>query len=321
MLLLPSSLIPTLVVTRAPIATSMARPTGRAATPSGSVAATVDELVGLVAKRGGPSSKTMEERARIRAAVEELENAGESQPNQLEDSRLFDNYEVAYFDRSVDGDRHAGYRNATRPFGLRSKVLGSLFSLRHSFQHVVRPNVVVNFVGFRFCGLPASVIARGTYQPLDAVTVAQLRAEHGTPLRDTTSVRITFDKPRVVVGPRGACLGFELGGASAQPPVELCTTYLDEKLRLGLAARGGRFVFTRGGAASVPQADEWAELLDARPVGLRGLGTTAALVAAYALLPQSRRALHAAALGVAAIGSVRVADARREQRRAARAAK
>ena len=42
------------------------------------------------------------------------------------------------------------------------------------------------------------------------------------------------------------------------------TTYLDERVRLGLAARGGRFVFTRGGLAAEPYADGWEPYVQAR---------------------------------------------------------
>eukprot|EP00966_Prymnesium_polylepis_P118673 2743340-Prymnesium_polylepis.1 len=58
----------------------------------------------------------------------------------------------------------------------------------------------------------------------------------------------------------GLC--FELSGTAAQPPVVLCTTYLDNRLRLGTASGGGRFVFTRGGGAAEPFADDWRRALE-----------------------------------------------------------
>ena len=109
-----------------------------------------------------------------------------------------------------------------------------------------------------------------------------------------STARIVFLPPRVAIGG----LTFEITGASAQPPVDLCTTYLDERVRLGLASRGGRFVFRRGGKADEPFADEWKELCERRLTdGRLALGCFGLTVGACVLRPSL-----AAHLGFGAVG-------------------
>ncbi len=51
-----------------------------------------------------------------------------------------------------------------------------------------------------------------------------------------------FERPELVL----PGLALRIGPRSS---VQLSTTYLDERIRLGRGSRGSRFVFTRGGAA------------------------------------------------------------------------
>ena len=290
--------------------------------------ADVDRLRSLVLPRASAASKTRDQLEQISTLVDTLSATGGDQ--YLADGSLYGNYEVAFFDRSVDGDRSnqtntqksrdyaarqsSGYANATRrPFGLRSKLLGSLFSLRYSFQHIVEPNTVVNFVGFRFLCFPASVTARGSFTPLNDTALAAIKEKHGTALRPGTSVRIDFDVPRLSAGP----LAFDLGGSAAQPPVDICFTFVDASVRLGLAARGGKFVFTRGGLADEPYADDWEALLARPPTSGRAVATAAAALGALlaAVLPAARRPLAYAALATGALAAVKSADGKRRGRR------
>ena len=289
--------------------------------------ADVDRLRSLVLPRASAASKTREQLEQISTLFDALSKSGGDQ--YLADGSLYGNYEVAFFDRSVDGDRSnqtntqksrdyaarqsSGYVNATSRPGLRSKLLGSLFSLRHSFQHIVEPNTVVNYVGFRFLSFPASVTARGSFTPLNDTALATIKEEHGTALRPGTSVRIDFDPPRLSAGP----LAFDLGGSAAQPPVDICFTYVDSSIRLGLAARGGKFVFTRGGLADEPYADDWEALLARPPTSGRAVATAAAALGALlaAALPAARRPVYYAALAAGAFMAVKSADGKRRSRR------
>ncbi len=288
--------------------------------------AEVTELLELVAKGGrSAKAKTDEERARIRALMESLERRNQrvayldvprhAKTGSRGGELLWDNYELAYFDRSIDGapgrsdKRTDPYKNATRPFGIRSKVLGALFSLRYSFQHVVEPDVVVNYVGFSFVGLPASVTTRGQWARLDRAAVRAARDEMGTQLRLDTTIRVDFDRPRIALGPRPLQLVFEFA-AGQSPPVTLSTTYVDDRVRLALAAKGGRLVFTRGGLAAEPIAEGWKSVLEAKPVGGRSAaaGLLVALASTAALVPAARRPIKFVALVALTLAALRAAD-------------
>ena len=253
----------------------------RASAPASAIAGdnpVVTELLSAVLPRRSASERSSAERSRIQTLIKSLEVLGKDE-SYLSDAKyisqrsggssLWDNYEVAYFDSSIDGGRG----NATAAKGRKSilaSVLGALFSLRFSLQIVKPPAAVINFVGVRILGVPATITALGKYEPLNATAIAAARTAFGTQLREGTSIRITFGPPRLAFFGSSPCgFSFELGGSAVQPPVDLCITYLDERLRLGLAARGVRFVFTRGGVAAMPFANEWETILARRPVGWR----------------------------------------------------
>lgn len=229
--------------------------------------------------------------ASIDSCLDELAEAGRGR-NLLEDA-IFGNYEVAYFSKSVDGDRDGidKKRPATRTIPralalgwLPRVVLRKAFRLDATFQHVVRPNVLVNFVRARVFGVPIAVTAAATFERLRPDAIAAIAASNGTALTSETA-HVDFDVPRVSFGTRGR-LNFELSGPSAQPPVDLCTPYVDDVLRVGLASRGGRFVFTRGDKADDPAADDWRALLDQPPVTPKTfLLATAAAILGAVLLP------------------------------------
>lgn len=204
----------------------------------------------------GVPEKTAEQRAQCLALCQQLEAAGAGVPH-LSSPDLLGNFEMLYYDSSVDGGR-----NRKPPPSWLRVVLGAIFSQRGSFQHIPEAGEgngkalgkLVNYVDVGVLGglLRARCVATGDFEQLDADEIATLAARNGTALTDQT-VRVTFAPPRVAIG--GLC--FELSGAAAQPPVELCTTYLDDKVRLGLVTSGGRFVFGRGGKAEEEWADEW----------------------------------------------------------------
>jgi len=212
----------------------------------------VDELLPLAAL----TKASEPERARLLELSEELEDLGAG-ASYLTDPTLLGNYEVAFYDRSVDGGRDGGdVASRRRP----PRLLSKLFRMRGSFQHIVAPGKLVNFVVAAVCGIPVRVVALGSFSQLSPTELADAVTANGTQLSDDT-VHITFEAPRIAIG--GCC--FELKGASAQPPVDLCVTYLDDRVRLGTASGGGRFIFVRGGQASQPWADEWRAVLD-RPL-------------------------------------------------------
>ena len=206
------------------------------------------------------SDKTAQDKERILTVCKELEAM--SDERYLDSPTLVGNYEVLYYDRSLDGGRDNGEVNPRRKGGVRQRLLRLFFRQRGSFQHIVDSDKLVNFLSFVFLGLSGRVVAEGTFSRLDADEIAEISRANGTALTSDT-VRVTFGPPRVALA--GMC--FEITGAAAQPPVVLCTTYLDTQttdagIRLGLVAGGGRFVFSRGGKAAESFADEWKEVID-----------------------------------------------------------
>ena len=322
MLALASVLLAPVVATFVPRAAGPCRGqriTGSRAMVDLSAGSNVDELLTVLEDRRSAGSRTVAERASIQELLISLESAGASET--YDDSSLWGNYELAYFDRSIDGDRGSEAGGA-RKNGIRSSLLGALFSLRFSFQHLVAPDCCVNFVGFEFCGIPATVTTLGKLQRLDEGAVKAARLQAGTPLRFDTSVRIDFGKPRLSFGNGRLGPIFEFA-AGQSPPVTLCTTYADERLRLARAAKGGRLVFTRSRLAEHPIAEGWRPVMERDPTSIPLAAAVAAAALAVgtisaralaALGAVGRRPVQAAALFGLAIVTVRIADAKRKWR-------
>ena len=228
------------------------------------------------------SDKTAQENARILELSKNL--ASVSDERYLDSPALLGNYELLYYDRSVDGGRDIHESSITPPRkksgGLQRFLRRLMFRQRGTFQHIVASDRLVNFQSFRLLGIPARIVSEGTFSRLAEGEIEEIRQTNGTSLTSET-VRVVFSPPRVGLG----WLCFEFGDAGAPPPVVLCTTYLDtesesEGLRLGLAAGGGRFVFARGGKAAEPFADEWRAVSEMSPTDARLLfGGVSATVA------------------------------------------
>lgn len=73
------------------------------------------------------------------------------------------------------------------------------------------------------------------------------------------AIKIIFDRPRICFG----AAVFEYGPRST---VRIATTYLDDRIRIGIGSRGSLFVFVRGGLAETKMADEWNYIFQARPL-------------------------------------------------------
>ena len=112
-----------------------------------------------------------------------------------------------------------------------------------------------------------------------------------------------------IPGARPLQLVFEFA-AGQSPPVTLSTTYVDDRVRLALAAKGGRLIFTRGGLAAEPIAEGWKSVLEAKPVGGRSAaaGLLVALASTAALVPAARRPIKFVALVALTLAALRAAD-------------
>ena len=217
-----------------------------------------------------------------------------------QDSNRFDPllglYDVSFVQTTKEGDNPVGGK-WTRKNGLAQKIL----STRRSFQHILR----VNETG---CGATQVRTATGYTKVVgEAINVISLDALWGL-IRTTIilrgdaialnatervtdtcqplssrAVRALFDAPRIVVGRAGRWLNINVGPKTS---VVLDTTYVDDKVRIGLGGRSGtRFIFRRcndGGGDDV-EANEFRALLSRKPWSRRKTLTALLGVAAASI--------------------------------------
>ena len=127
-----------------------------------------------------------------------------------------------YFDRSVDGGRDGGDDAVKKPsiakrlrkaiFFLPFKAIRLGLKSTGTYQHVLEPRTIVNYVTFRFFGVPAAVTAKAEFARETADELAAARAlSNGTVPLSAETARVVFDAPRVSFGRRGR-LNFEVTG-------------------------------------------------------------------------------------------------------------
>lgn len=216
----------------------------------------VDQLLLKVKNTDGGLSVAPSERQEIDALIAQLVEIGKSQ-NPMQDPRLFSKYSVAY----------TSTKDKSPPAGglFRSKVGRLIFLSRGLFQHVFKPDTVVNLVCFRLLGiLKGCVSLRGKLEPLEDDKLGP------------NAIKVTFERPRLCLG----SMVFQFGPRSH---VRLATTYLDERVRLAVGGRGSLFVFEKGGAAETPVADEWNAVFQAQtwPVAILPIAVLGVLGLAF----------------------------------------
>jgi len=259
----------------------------------------VDQLVTVIQKTKKEPKTKNASKDQIISLIEQLEEEG-SDTKYLDDpiyveknnngserggNLLWDSYELAYFDSSIDGKDKMSKKGPPKF----SKLLRPFFGLRYSFQHVV-PDRVINDVGVKIFGIPVCILAGGNYTRISKEDANAIKNETGTVLKTDTTVRIDFEEPVLWLGNKRFPLILSLGSKGQSPPVTLCTTYMDNKLRLGLAAKGGRLVFTRGGRTREAFASDWEIVVKKKPLGKGVLGglVVASTGAALKYVPMSR---------------------------------
>ena len=195
----------------------------------------VDELISLVEKTEGGTKISESNRKRADEICDTLAEIDQgSRP--LRNDLIFGNYEVAYVSK--------GSRQYGQPAGGRFRTgLGSfLFKTTRLCQSIIRPNIATNKVDVCLFGvIPCSIGLRGAFQSIPESPDAP---------NNEDTVKVWFQPP--VLSLPGS-IHTRIGPPSS---VVLKTTYLDERVRLGLGSRGSRFVFTRGGAAEDANMDQ-----------------------------------------------------------------
>jgi hypothetical protein len=112
---------------------------------------------------------------------------------------------------------------------------------------------------FRF--LTVSVILKGAVQKITETERTQMTAKYGTTLSPGT-VRADFESPLVTIGGVGIRIG-------PNSNVVLDTPYLDDKIRLGMGARGSAFIFKR---TKDSRANNWKIDIKRKPINAKFLG-------------------------------------------------
>ncbi|GBG00114.1 hypothetical protein Rsub_12855 [Raphidocelis subcapitata] len=202
--------------------------------PQRDARALVDAVLEQVRTTDGGISAPPEVSARVDALLDELEAIGAQQtPRPLDNDLLWGNYTVAY--TSVARATEAQRRGQPAGGRFRSGVGRALFSTTGLFQSVLRPDVATNKVAFRLFGvLPGYVGLRGRLELVGS---------------GGDTVKVLFDRPVLSFAD---CLNIRIGPPSS---VQLSTTYLDERIRLGKGSRGSLFVFERTAAADAAAMD------------------------------------------------------------------
>lgn len=107
--------------------------------------------------------------------------------------------------------------------------------------------LVVNYItGKLFKFITVSVILKGVISRLTEAERTGLTEQYGTALSSGT-IRANFESPLITIG------GFSVS-AGPKSDVVLDTPYLDEKIRLGMGARGSLFIFKRN---TEEKANNW----------------------------------------------------------------
>lgn len=226
----------------------------------------VDDLLNSISSTDGGPLTSPTERASIDEKILGLCALG-SQQQPLSDPKLFDNYCVAY--TSFDPSRQR--RGAPAGGRFRGRIGRLLFLSRGIFQHILAPNTVVNLVAFKLFGIfKGAVGLKATLTPLS-------HADDFGP----SGIQVDFEPPRVSLGN----LIFRFGPRST---IRLKTTYLDDRIRIGIGSRGSLFVFSKGEDAHNLVSQEWKLLFSPRarllPVTVVPL-TLAFLICAAIILP------------------------------------
>ena len=112
---------------------------------------------------------------------------------------------------------------------------------------------------FRF--LTVSVILKGAVQKITEMERTQMTAKYGTALSPGT-VRADFEPPLISIGGVSIRIG-------PNSNVVLDTPYLDDKIRLGMGARGSAFIFKR---TQDNRANNWKIDIKRKPVNAKFLG-------------------------------------------------
>jgi hypothetical protein len=197
----------------------------------------VDELLQLIENTDSGDKISAERRRRANDIIHQLQTIGGAQePRPLKNPLIWGNFNVAY---TSQGNAQTGAPAGGR---FRSGIGKLLFRTTRLCQSVLQPDLVTNKIEALLFGfLPIAVGLRGYL-----VSIPQ---QEGGP-NNQDCVKVFFDPPELTL-PGGVTT--RIGPPSS---VVLTTTFLNERVRLGLGSRGSLFVFTRGGESELAEMDQ-----------------------------------------------------------------
>ncbi|KAG7667658.1 hypothetical protein Ndes2526B_g01958 [Nannochloris sp. 'desiccata'] len=197
----------------------------------------VDELLQLIDNTDSGDNISNERRIRANDIIRQLQTIGAAQePRPLNNPLIWGNFNVAY---TSQGNAQSGAPAGGR---FRSGIGKILFRTTRLCQSVLQPDLVTNKIEALLFGfLPIAVGLRGYL-----VSIPQ---QEGGPNKQDC-VKVFFDPPELTL-PGG--INTRIGPPSS---VVLTTTFLNERVRLGLGSRGSLFVFTRGGDSDLAEMDQ-----------------------------------------------------------------
>ena len=198
-----------------------------------------DRVLKLVEDTDRGVDATRDRKREIATAIESLRTEVDadgddaSVSSYLDDERIFGNYDVAY---TASGDDYYGEPAGGRFRGALGRRLFKTTTVR---QALYEPNIVVNEVTFMLLGfLSGRVSLAGTFSLWQGDSVNKGDGDRVAERDTRNTVRAYFEQPELELGR----VKMRIGPKST---VVLSTTYLDDKLRLGVGGRGSLFVFRR----------------------------------------------------------------------------
>ncbi|GBG69094.1 hypothetical protein CBR_g3792 [Chara braunii] len=174
--------------------------------------AIIDDILALVEGTDRGANLSEDRKKEVEMLTQQLENLGGCE-KPLENPLIFGNWRIAYASVATStGGRFRG-----------TKLRRSLFATSDLQQSITPPNILRNKFAFKILGLiDGDISLRGVLSPVE----------------DSRTVRVDFDRPNWRIGP----LRLTIGGESF---VVLSTTFVDERVRVGRGKRGTLIIFTR----------------------------------------------------------------------------
>ena len=215
----------------------------------------MDKLLAEVANTDRGARATEKKKLQVRELIESLGKATQTSlplddqcKSSTDDDRIlnspliFGEYDVSY---TATGSKQYGEPAGGR---FRGSLARYLFKTEKVRQNIYSPNIVENIVEFIIFGIfLGRVSLSGSFQKYSKNETDSINddiSSDGQVIKDcSNTIRANFEKPKIELKIGNVTImSVRIGPSST---VVLKTTYVDERVRLGIGGRGSLFVFTR----------------------------------------------------------------------------